>query len=637
MDDRLVNLYEQELKHLRETLVEFGRAFPTPGRELALRANPADPYIERLLDGVAFMAARVRLKLDSQFPQFTQSLLETIYPDFLSPMPSLAVLQFQPPEPATPPPPGGSLVRRGSIVRGKPRKHPASQRGLREPLPCSFTLAQDVRLLPIELTEAGFPTQRLHETSVGEDFKDFDVRSALRLRFRKTVQAPWSEIAMDPLVLYVPAADGLGFQILHHLFAHQLGISLRDGSTSLLHRAGHFVRKVGFDRKSAVLPPTPRTFEGYRLLREYFALPERFLFFELHGFKAALSRCKSPVLELIIPLSKGNPDLERDDVVNKTSFKLFCTPAINLFAKSFNQVIEPERFIEFHVQPDANRPLEQEVYSVDEVKGVSDSDPDGRQFLPFFQARRHQRVGAAFFTLDRQVRMFTEKERKSAVEIPYAGSEVFISLVDTRQVPFAGDLQQLVFNTHCTNRHLPILLREDNASWSLEGSVKAKVDTVVEPTVPTFRPVDGEYAWQLLNLFSLNYLTLSDAEDGNQAALRDLLALYVDDRSEWAQRQISSLRRVQTHTIHRPLYADIDPDQAPTILSIVRGLEVILEFDAESVKEPTHRLFGLGSVLEEFFATYVSLNSFAETVIRTWPDGDEWMRWPCRLGLRQLL
>jgi type VI secretion system protein ImpG len=636
MDDRLVSLYEQELKHLRETLVEFGNAFPTPGRELALKANPADPYIERLLDGVAFLAARVRLKLDSQFPQFTQSLLETIYPDFLPPTPSMAVVQLRP-DSANPPPPGGSLVARGATIRGRPRELSAAQRGARAPSPCIFTLSQNVRLLPVELVSADFPVRRLHETNAAKEFKEFEVRSALRLRLRKTVEAPWSEICLDPLVLYVPGGDGLGFQILQHLFAHHLGIAVRDGgspeSDSLLHRAGCFVHKVGFDEKSAVLPPTARTFDGYRLLREYFALPERFLFFELRGFKAGLDRCMQKEVELIIPLRQASPRLEQ--AVNASCFRLFATPAINLFRKSFNQVIEPERFVEFHVMPDANRPLDYEIYSLDEVKGLSTSSPDGRQFLPFFQARHHDREGAAFFTVDRQTRMLNSKERGTGQDIPYAGSEVFISLVDTRQVPFSGDLQQLAFETHCTNRHLPIQLREDNAVWSLDGSVKAAVEAVVEPTVPSFRPIDGKYAWQLLNLFSLNYLSLTDKEDGNDAALRDLLGLYVDNRSEWANRQIGALRRVQTNSITRPLYADLGPDEPPAILSIIRGLEVILEFDQAALLD--HRLFAFGAVLEEFFAQYVTLNSFTETVMKTWPDGHEWMRWPYRVGLKQLL
>jgi type VI secretion system protein ImpG len=169
----------------------------------------------------------------------------------------------------------------------------------------------------------------------------------------------------------------------------------------------------------------------------------------------------------------------------------------------------------------------------------------------------------------------------------------------------------------------------------LDGSAKAAVEAIVEPTVPSFRPVDGKYAWQLLNLFSLNYLTLTDTEDGKPAALRDLLALYVEDRADWANRQIGALRRVQTKPIARPLYADLGLDQPPVILSIIRGLEVVLEFDEASLLD--HSLFALGAVLEEFFAKYVTLNSFTETVIKTWPNGREWMRWPYRLGMKQLL
>lgn len=103
MDERLIRLYEQELRHLRETAAEFGRAFPAKAKALALGESLPDPYVERLLEGTAFLAARVRLKLDAQFPQFTQSLLETVYPDLLAPTPSMAVVELSP-DPGAPPP-----------------------------------------------------------------------------------------------------------------------------------------------------------------------------------------------------------------------------------------------------------------------------------------------------------------------------------------------------------------------------------------------------------------------------------------------------------------------------------------------------------------------------------------------------
>src|SRR5215470_4303530 len=155
MDERLIRLFEEELRHLRETAVEFGRAFPNRAKHLDPASRPfegmvTDPYVERLLEGVAFLAARVRLKLDAQFPQFTQGLLETVYPDFLAPVPSMAIFQLSP-DPNAPPPAGGLVVSRETRIQGSSATPLSSGK---ESTPCTFSLAHDVRLLPIELVQA---------------------------------------------------------------------------------------------------------------------------------------------------------------------------------------------------------------------------------------------------------------------------------------------------------------------------------------------------------------------------------------------------------------------------------------------------------------------------------------------------
>src|SRR5438552_15657328 len=98
MDERLLDLYNTELRHLRETAAEFGRDFPKIAGRLSLDLDAKeicpDPYVERLLEGFAYLAARVHLKLDAEFPRFTQALLETVYPHYLSPIPSMAVVRF---------------------------------------------------------------------------------------------------------------------------------------------------------------------------------------------------------------------------------------------------------------------------------------------------------------------------------------------------------------------------------------------------------------------------------------------------------------------------------------------------------------------------------------------------------------
>lgn len=635
MDERLIKLFDEELRHLRETAREFGRAFPHKAPGLALEQSPADPYVERLLEGAAFLAARVRLKLDAQFPQITQSLLETIYPDLVAPVPSLAILRLDPAPGAVPAAPG-TLIRRGSRVRAVPRRVDEHTQRRGEPTACVFSVCQDVRLLPIQLVQAEWLVRRVHDS--GAD-ADFGARAALRLRIRKTTPAPWAEIGLDPLVVHLPAGTGddLGFDLFQALFAHQMGLALRDGpgadARSVFVRAGEGVSRYGMEATAAVLPEVPRTFRGYRLLREYFALPERFLFFRIAGFRKALAECRGETLDFVVPLREGSGQFERE--VDARRFALFCTPVVNLFAKRFPRVIEPERFSEFHVVPDTNRPLDFEVHSIAGVEGFGESEVLGRRFHPFFRTRYRQPEGDAFFTVSRRPRMPTDRERREGIEVAYPGSDVFISLVDARQAPFAGDLRQLSFETECTNRHLPIQLRDGNGLWSVEGGIKAEITVLTGPTLPSFQPVDGSHAWQLLGVFSLNYLSLAGETPNGVPALRELLALHAPPRAEWASRQIGFLRRVHSRPVVRPLYAPPERDLPPAIAAMVRGLEVAVEFEEAALHD--RRLFVLGSVLDEFFAKYVTLNSFTETVIRAWPDGREWARWSARPGLRGLV
>ena len=101
MDPRLLDYYRQELLHIREGAAEFAREHPKIAARLALEVTTAqgecvDPYVERLLEGFAFLAARVQIRLDSEFPRFTQHLLEMVYPGFLAPTPSMLIVQLEP-------------------------------------------------------------------------------------------------------------------------------------------------------------------------------------------------------------------------------------------------------------------------------------------------------------------------------------------------------------------------------------------------------------------------------------------------------------------------------------------------------------------------------------------------------------
>lgn len=636
MDDRLLELYNTELRHVRETAAEFGRAFPKIAGRLALDLDGQqicpDPHVERLLEGFAFLAARVHLKLDAEFPRFTQGLLETVYPDYLCPVPSMAIVRFEPDKE------DGSLapglgIKRGTLLR--------SQLGKGERTASTFSTSQEVRLLPLELTEASYFIKDIAKLDLP---RDLSARAAFRLRLRRTIPDPFLTIKADPLVFHIRGADELPSQIYEQIFGHKLRLLVQ--SPAERKQCGPIlqadcIRRVGFTPEQSLLPPSPHAFEGYRLLREYFAFPQRFLFFELSGFQEALAQVQGDLVDLVIVLDE--PDVHLEGRVNKSCFDLFCTPAINLFPRSLDRFLIGENASEFHVVPDRTRPLDYEIYQVTSVTGFGETADDEREFLPFYRARDTDLETSSFYTLHRVPRMLTDRERAAHRRADYAGTDVFVSIVDGDMAPFRTDLRYLGVRALCTNRHLPTQMARDTGlpDFTMELSAPVKsINLVGNPTAPRQslvlagqspedpRGASGRFAWRLISHLSLNYLSLLDSSPETGAdALREILRLYADPGDRSALKQIDGVRSIHYTPIVRRM-------QIPGPITFARGLEVNVVFD-ESAFEG-QGVFVLGAVLEQFFAKYVSLNSFTETVIAT-QQRKEIMRWPIQLGRRQIL
>lgn len=636
MDERLLDLYNTELRHVRETAAEFGRAFPKIAGRLALDPDGKeicpDPYVERLLEGFAFLAARVHLKLDAEFPRFTQGLLETIYPDYLCPVPSMAIVRMTPEE-------GegsladGILLKRGSLLRG--------QLGKNERTACTFTTAQDVRLLPLTVSEARYFVRDLAELNLPPGLGG---RAAFRIRLRKTIPNPFAEINADPLVLHLRGADEIPSRILEQIFAHKARIVIQSpgGRTNYgVINDPDAVRLCGFDEDAALLPPTARGFEGYRYLREYFAFPQRFLFFELSQFQQAWAKAEGEEVDIVLLLDEADPRLEGQ--VDKSCFELFCVPIVNLFEKTLDRVLISDRSSEFHIIPDRNRPFDFEVYQVTSVTGYGDSSDYEQHFLPFYRARDMDLETAAFYTVQRLPRLTSDRERSTQRRSSYAGTDAYLSLVDGDMAPYHPDLKQVGLRALCTNRHLPIQMARGlgGTDFTLDTSAPVNSIRIIEgPTLPRpslilagqnpDRPQSpsGRFAWRLISHLSLNYLSLLDTtpELGAQA-LREILKLYTDPNDRQALKQIDGIRSVRYEPIVRRV-------EAPGPITFARGLQITIAFDEAAFSG--QGIFVLGAVLNRFFAKYVALNSFTETVIAT-EQRKEVIRWPVLMGKRQII
>ena len=642
MDPRLLRLYNDELTHLREVGAEFAAEFPKIAGRLGMEGmEVADPYVERLLEGFAFLAARVQLKLESEQPRLIAHLLESTYPNFLAPLPSMMVARLTV-DATDPNLVKGHLVPRGSALIAE------AVRG--QETHCEFRTAQDVTLWPVELVDVRYishagelPMARLPDAQA--------MQGGLRIRLRAGGGLRFDQIALDRLGFCISAPDDVAFRLHEIVGAHVIGSLVRDGATRDFAvpadgwRPRDSVRSTGFAAEESLLPESLRSFSGHRLLQEVSAMPRRLLFFDVADLAPRLAQVRHDEVELVLFFRRGDPSLEA--LVDVGSLSLFCTPAINLFSRRLDRIPVGSGQWEYHVVPDRTRPMDFEVHSIETVTGFGTGRVAQQRFLPLYETglsstspspgaatpSASDDAASAFYTVRREPRLLSQKQKQEGARSAYVGEEVYLAIVDQRQVPYREDLRQLSVSALVTNRDLPTLLPRglsgSAAAWRLDspGPVQ-RVDALHGPTRPVTRRPVGELGWSLVNHLALNHRSLigETAQDA-AATLRRTLELYAppDDRS-WSK-QIDGVRSLATSSIVRRL-----PFAGP--LTFGTGVSITVELDDLAFQGSSAYL--LASVLEHFFARHAGINSFTQMSLIT-PQRGEVTRWPPRLGARPTL
>jgi type VI secretion system protein ImpG len=335
------------------------------------------------------------------------------------------------------------------------------------------------------------------------------------------------------------------------------------------------------------------------------------------------------VVEVIVLFAQ--PGIGMDGAVTAANFALHCVPAINLFPKRADRIQLSDGSFEFHVVPDRTAPLDYEVYDVTGMQGYTE-DGSERHFLPLY-APSHQRPAqqSAYYTIWREPRLVSESARRDGPRSGYIGSEVFVSLVDPNDAPYAESLNQVAVQTRCTNRDLPVFMPGTGAAaeFTLEAGVPVEsVRPIAGPSRPHTALREGGVAWRLLNLLSLNYLSLLDTEGGEAAAaMRDLLSRFPQGQDPVVRRQIEALQTVGSRAVVRR-----HPTPGP--IAFGRGVEVTLTVDELGYAGGSAFLFG--AAMHQYLSRHASLNSFVETVLVSITRG-EVMRWKPSRGARPVL
>ena len=625
MDPRLLKYYNSELHYIREMGADFAKSYPKIAGRLGLDGfECTDPYVERLLEGFSFLAARIQLKLDAEFPTFTQHLLEMVYPHYLAPTPAMAVVQFQPDLTE------GALAEGFTIPRQSALR---SQLGKGEQTPCEFRTSHDVTLWPLEVTEAEYIANSIALPKINDPHLPIP-KAGFRIRLRTTAGLSFDALSLEQLPVYIRGSDEFPMHVYEQMLGNSIAMVARSTSDltpwqQVIDRS--HIQRVGFNEQEAMLPYGAQSFSGYRLLHEYFAFPNGYLFVNLMGLGQAARRCTDNELDIFILLDRINPVLEHK--VDAAAFALFCSTAINLFPKRADRIHLNTKENEYHVVPDMTRPMDFEIYEVTGAVGHGTGENREQAFLPFYSSDEtsFRTENSAYYTVRREARVLSTRQQRYGPRSNYVGSEVFVSLVDASEAPYSTDLRQLAVTTLSTNRDLPLHMPvgAGKTDFTLEsGAPVDSIRCIVGPSKPKPSYAEGDTAWRLISHLSLNYLSIVDSDEHKgAAALRELLRLYGYITEAQIEKQIEGILSVASVPITRRM-----PIEGP--ITFGRGLELTVTMD-EPAFEGTG-CFLLGAILDDFFAKYVSINSFTETVIKTDKRG-EIMRWPIRVGRRQML
>jgi type VI secretion system protein ImpG len=623
MRDELLHHYERELRFIRRETTGFAERYPAIADLLQLEPDRCtDPHVERLIEAFAMLTARVQLRLDDEFPEIAGAFLRNLCPPLVTPVPSLTVVQFEP-DPDQSEATSGIDVPAGTQIHSRPAGG----------VSCRFRTCYPVTLWPLSVT--GLDVVGLGS---GERGLPAGAVAAVRLRLQTRGAQAFGELPLDRLTFYLDGDASVIYQLYEVLFRAPLGVMVRPsqagaarGRPVVLPPAS--LRPLGFDREEGVLAYPQGAPLGHRLVQEYFAFPEKFLFAELGGLTPEVKSGLGHTLEVLVLLDEL--PLELEGKLGPENLKLGCTPAVNLFRHQAEPIRLTHLRSEYPVVPDHRAGPAYEVHSIEAVEAFDATSGESRRFHPL-HAMGHRDVDAdaAFWQISTRVNPGED-----------AGTTTYVTLVDRASRPLDElPLQTVNVTALCTNGDLPadLPLGDPRGDFQVEGRPGVARIRVLRKPTRTLRPPDRRFGlWRLVSLLNVNHLVLAgpgpDTATGasddpgswnDPVALREILGLLDFTESAAARQRVAGLVGIRSRPVLRRLHV------GGTSL-FARGTEIELHFDEG--RYAGSRAFLLAAVIERFLGHVVPLNGFVQLVATSQQREEVLKRWPPRAGERMLV
>lgn len=583
--------FHDELTSIRELGKEFAERNPRLAPFLAVEGQ--DPDVERLLEGFAFLTGRLRQKLDDELPELTHSLMALLWPQFLRPIPAMSIVSFSPSSILT----ERQTIRRGIEINSCPVDGTA----------CVFRSCYNVDIFPLQITKV---SQQQRPTG-----------ASISIRLGLISQTRWSDLKLDQLRIFLHGEVHVAQLTYLWLFRYLDAVEVRaitDYDEIAIARLDEdSVRPVGFAADQNLLPDSPHLLSGFRLIQEYYALPEKFQFFDLVNLGCIRERAhhddlvaQAREIELVFHFSRP---LEKHVNISQDNFRLYCTPVVNLFKHDGIPIRADHRRTEYRVLPAGENPSHYEIFSIDQVQGWGHQSHHNQRFERFESFQHFETVA-----VDNHLRYFRERQRPS---VSGYGLDSYISFINQYEHSVFPETETVSLQLTCSNRHLPTLLRVGDIGVDTGTSPEyARFENITHVTPSFAPPLDQGFHWRLISNMALNYLSLSNIE-----SLKAVLATY-DYKSYYDRQQaLASQHRLDAFDGIQSVVEDRLHQGVP-----VQGRKTIIRLK-ESHFANEGDMFIFASVLNELFAMHCSLNSFHRLVVHGVENGEIYV-WKPRTG-----
>ncbi len=573
--------FEAEMRLLQESAQDFARAHPEQARMLnLLEVKDRDPYVERLLEGMAYLTAQIRYHLENDIPEVSETLLNQLWPHFLRPYPSATIVQFAPRP--------GQLQQTQRIARHEVLRSEAVGPDHQA---CRFRTVEAVTLNPVTLAKLG-----IEEPAGGG--------TVFRLQFQLDPGVNVANLDLSRLRIHFHADPAVAL-FLHHQFTgevRRVRVAFPDTPKTPPVELGarEALRPAHLGAESTLIESSGRSFHGFQLLQDYFCFREKYLFVEVHGLERVDWPRQLQTFELEVTVNGLCPQDHRIDADN---FRLHCVPAVNLFPESAEPILLNHRRAEYPVLTDPKTGDAIEVYSIETVVGLDSETGERHEYTPMYSFQHRKRNGRYYHYQRRP-----SGDGRDTITLSVGGARRLVE-------------ESLSVDILATNGDLPRrYLREGDIKMGSETLPSyVSVHNITRPSPLRRPPARQRYQWDLVSHLSLNYSSITRLD-----MLQQLLRLYDWTEDEQNQRRIDGIRQVEVVPVERLQRG-----------ALLRGMEIRLLLHEDHYRSQADiHLFG--QMLHHFFSMYASVNSFVQTRIQCHPT-NKVMTWEPLPGARSRL